>query len=92
MTDQRETNSEFQRHEEELNLFLDGELSFDRQANLYSHLAKHPESRSFMDNVMLFRRMSRQEFIAVPPAADDEFSSDWQLSSFQFPNRSRSGS
>lgn len=73
MTDQRENNNEFQRHEEELNLFLDGELSFDRQADLYSHLAEHPESRSFMDSILLFRRMSRQEFIAVPPAADDEF-------------------
>lgn len=59
--------------EEELNLFLDGELPLERQSDLYAHLAETPESRSFMDMVMLFRRMSRQEFIELPPAADERF-------------------
>lgn len=59
--------------EEELNLFLDGELPLDRQGRLYAHLAENIEARSFMDQVLLFRRMSRQEFLDVPPAVDESF-------------------
>jgi len=63
----------FESSEEDLNLFLDGELPIERQGALYEHLAVDGQSRSFMDHVMLFRRMSRQEYIEVPPAADDAF-------------------
>lgn len=64
---------DFEQPEEELNLFLDGELPLEKQEGLYAHLAENPDARSFMDHVMLFRRMSRQEYIEVPPAADDAF-------------------
>ena len=60
-------------NEEDLNLFLDGELPFQKQSDLYAHLAESPSSRSFMDMVMLFRRMSRQECIELPPVADERF-------------------
>lgn len=63
----------FEKAEEHLNLFLDGELPLDQQEDLYAHLARDRNARSFMDHVMLFRRMSRQEYIEVPPAADDAF-------------------
>jgi len=63
----------FQNQEEDLNLYLDGELETERQADLYSHLAGNRESRAFMDNVMLFRKMSRQEHIVPPQASDDRF-------------------
>lgn len=59
--------------EEELNLFLDGELPLERQGDLYAHLARDLEARSFMDQVLLFRRMSRQEYLDVPPAVDESF-------------------
>lgn len=61
------------RHEEDLNLFLDGELPLDRHGDLYARLADDDSSRSFVDQVMLFRRMSREEFIDVPQSADDQF-------------------
>ncbi|MDA0378554.1 MAG: hypothetical protein O2899_03590, partial [Bacteroidetes bacterium] len=59
--------------EEELNLFLDGELPLERQGALYAHLAERVEAQSFMDQVLLFRRMSRQEYLDVPPAVDESF-------------------
>jgi anti-sigma factor RsiW len=59
--------------EEELNLFLDGELPLERQGELYAHLSRNIEARSFMDQVLLFRRMSRQEYLEVPPAVDESF-------------------
>jgi len=66
-------SDQFDQREEHLNLFLDGELPLDRQEELYAHLAQDRKARSFMDHVMLFRRMSRQEYIEVPPAVDDAF-------------------
>ena len=59
--------------EEELNLFLDGELPLERQGGLYAHLSEDREAQAFMDHVLLFRRMSRQEFLEVPPAVDESF-------------------
>lgn len=67
------TPDAFDAREEELNLFLDGELPLEQQEEVYEHLAGDPDVRAFMDQVMLFRRMSRQEFIDVPPAVDDAF-------------------
>ena len=66
-------NHGFDRMEEELNLFLDGELPMERQGAVYAHLADSIESRSFMDQVMLFRRISRQEYLEVPPSVDEAF-------------------
>lgn len=66
-------DSEFLPFEEDLNLYLDGELSADREAALFAQLSKDDELRSLMDSVLLFRRMSRQEYIALPPSADDRF-------------------
>lgn len=59
--------------EEDLNLYLDGELPIDRQGALFEHLASCAGCRSRMDSVMQFRRLSRQEFIAVSPAVDEAF-------------------
>lgn len=71
--DRHNAPDSFEANEEDLNLFLDGELPLDRQEGLYEHLAGEKRSRAFMDHVMLFRRMSRQEFMDVPPAVDDAF-------------------
>lgn len=65
--------SEFLPFEEDLNLYLDGELPFAKQTALFSRLATDESLRSQMEAVMLFRRMSRQEIIALPPSADDRF-------------------
>lgn len=59
--------------EEDLNLYLDGELPVDVQADLFSHLSGCSQCREVMDSVLMFRRMSRQEYVVLPPAADDEF-------------------
>jgi len=68
-----EHNDDFRDQEENLNLYLDGELPLEKQSDLYGHLADNRESRAYMDNVMLFRRMSRQEHISPPQVADDRF-------------------
>ena len=58
---------------EDLNLYLDGELPLSKQAALFNHLSQDDELRAQMEAVMLFRRMSRMEFVALPPSADDRF-------------------
>lgn len=60
-------------NQEELNLYLDGELPLSRQQSLFSHMTVCADCRSVMEAVLTFRRMSRQEYINVPPAADDRF-------------------
>ena len=59
--------------EEDLNLYLDGELPIERQGPLFEHLASCSACRARMDSVMEFRRLSRQEYITVSPAVDDAF-------------------
>ncbi len=59
--------------EELLNLYVDGELSFAQQPALFAHLAACAPCRRTLDSVLRFRRISRQEHLAVPPAVDDEF-------------------
>ena len=52
---------------------MDGELPFSRQPALFSHLADCADCRYTLNAVLAFRRMSRQEVLEVPPAADDAF-------------------
>lgn len=59
--------------EEDLNLYLDGELPIERQESLFEHLATCSDCRARMDSVMEFRRLSRQEYITVSPQVDDAF-------------------
>jgi len=66
-------SSEFSSHEEDLNLYLDGELPFSKQTALFSKLAEDDGLRTQMEAVMMFRRLSRQEIISLPPSADDRF-------------------
>ena len=65
--------SDFDPFEEDLNLYLDGELLLSKQAALFEHLAHDHQLRGQMEAVMLFRRMSRMEYISLPPSADDRF-------------------
>ncbi len=58
---------------EALHRYLDGDLSFVQQPELFEHLASCKTCRRTMDSVLAFRRMSRQEYIALPPAADEVF-------------------
>ena len=53
--------------------YLDGDLSFVQQPELFEHLASCKTCRRTMDSVLAFRRMSRQEYLALPPAADEVF-------------------
>jgi len=57
----------------DLQRYLDGELQAGSQSSLFSHMADCGECRSMMESVLVFRRMIRQEFISLPPAADDVF-------------------
>lgn len=59
--------------EEALNLYIDGELAFENQPPLFSHLAVCDSCRRTLEATMDFRRMSRQEVISVPAAVDDQF-------------------
>ena len=56
-----------------LHQYLDGELSLDVQSSLFEHMADCENCRRMMESVLAFRRMSRQEFLAYPPAADEVF-------------------
>jgi len=56
-----------------LHEYLDGELSVGEQPRLFEHLAACDSCRQMMDSVLLFRRMSRQEYISLPPATDEAF-------------------
>ncbi len=58
---------------EALNLFMDGELALDDQGPLFGHMADCVQCRRQLEHVMRFRRMSRMEHLAVPPAVDDAF-------------------
>lgn len=59
--------------EEALNLYIDGELDFDRQAALFAHLSTCACCRRTLESVLTFRRLSREEPLVVPPAVDDAF-------------------
>lgn len=59
--------------EEALSRFLDGELSFADQPPLFQHLAVCEPCRRQLDGVMAFRRIVREDNVALPPAADDAF-------------------
>lgn len=54
-----------------LNEYVDGELPMEAQPRLFAHLATCAPCRRTLEAVLAFRRMSRQEPLAVPPAADD---------------------
>ena len=57
--------------EEALTLYVDGELALEEQPALFAHLATCAACRRTLAGVLEFRRLSRQETIAVPPAVDD---------------------
>ncbi len=59
--------------EEDLNLYLDGELPTERQQPLFSHLSECRECQATMESVLAFRRMGRQEILVPSPAGDEGF-------------------
>lgn len=59
--------------EDDLNLFLDGELPTERQQALFGHLSDCADCQHIMDSVLAYRRMSRQEILVPSPAADEGF-------------------
>jgi anti-sigma factor RsiW len=59
--------------ETSLNLFLDGELPSNEQRELYLHLAQCEECRRFLDSMLIFRKIAREENLAVPPQVDEAF-------------------
>ncbi len=59
--------------EEELNLYLDGELPFADQPRLFSRLASCLVCREQFNATMRFRQLAREERIELPPAVDDAF-------------------
>lgn len=59
--------------EEAVHLYIDGELPFELQPALFAHLAVDEEARRMLDAVLKFRRMTREDYLPVPPAADEAF-------------------
>lgn len=59
--------------EEALTLYVDGELPFAEQPALFAHLAACDACRRTLEGVMMFRRIIREESLALPPIADDAF-------------------
>ena len=59
--------------EEALNLYADGELDAAAQPALFAHLAGCVTCRHTLAALLEFRRVSRQELMLVPAAADDAF-------------------
>ena len=53
--------------------FVDGLLSAGAQPALFGHLSACRSCRERLESVMTFRRMSRLERLAVPPATDAAF-------------------
>lgn len=57
--------------EEALSLYVDGELALEAQPALFTHLSSCVSCRKTLAAVLEFRRLSRREAVAVPPAVDD---------------------
>lgn len=55
----------------DVDLYLDGELPSNREADLFRHLSSCGSCRAYLNGVLDFRRASRDEFVNVPPWADD---------------------
>jgi anti-sigma factor RsiW len=58
---------------EALNLFVDGELDLSAQGPLFAHLSECIPCRRELEHIMRFRRMSRAEYLIVPPIFDEAF-------------------
>lgn len=58
--------------DESVDLYLDGEFPLEREAQLFRHLASCSACRTHLNGVLAFRRVSREEYIEIPPWADDE--------------------
>ena len=56
--------------EERLNVYAGGELDVGSQATLFAHLAACEDCRTYLERVMSFRRLLREERIRVPPRGD----------------------
>jgi anti-sigma factor RsiW len=61
------------RAEEQVHAFLDGELGVHLQSEVFAHLASCARCRATVNDVLRFRQLSRQEYLPVPPAVDEEF-------------------
>lgn len=57
-------------HEENLNLFLDGQLPAEAQIGLFKHLAQCSDCRDFLEKANRFRRLARSETVAFPEKID----------------------
>lgn len=60
-------------YEERLNAYVDGELAFEEQPELFAHLAFCSRCRRFLDGVLSLRRTASDEPLAVPPLVDEAF-------------------
>ncbi len=58
-------------YNENLDLYLDGELPHSQESTLFRHLSQCAGCRDYLNGVLAFRRISREEFLEVPPRADD---------------------
>ncbi len=76
--------------EELVHEFLDGELPIELQAKVFTHLAECARCRELVHRVMRFRQMSRQEYLPVPPAVDEEFFRKLELQKVQSARHDRS--
>lgn len=54
-----------------LNLYVDGELPLDRQAELFARLAEDRDARAQFNALMAFRLATRVDALTVPSAVDE---------------------
>ncbi|NNE47634.1 MAG: hypothetical protein HKN37_13350 [Rhodothermales bacterium] len=57
--------------ESDVDLYLDGELPASREADLFRHLSTCSSCRDCLNSVLSLRRIHGEEYISVPPWADD---------------------
>jgi anti-sigma factor RsiW len=57
--------------ETDVDLYLDGELPASREADLFRHLSICSWCRDCLNSVLSLRRINGEEYIVVPPWADD---------------------
>jgi hypothetical protein len=75
--------------EEAVHLFADGELPLGAHAALFARLADDAGARALLDGLLAFRRMSRLEPLAPPPALDASLLTRLRAAQVQRPKRDR---
>ncbi len=60
-------------YEDRINSYVDGELAFHLQAELFTHLSRCEPCRRYLDGLIAFRRLVADEALVIPPSLDEAF-------------------